>query len=194
VIDEFPQESYEFPQDPKQIRARIRRYERSLHQEQERFGHIRDGSGKRYLLGPLHLLMGDTDGAHQSYIWFDQTFPDDRDEPLNLMCWTLVLYRVDQLPAAVAKLRQTMLSNLYVLLHLLGLDQDVIDMWHPSNLAHPIYVGCIPESIFNPWEPPAIQWADAVYPNAPMRRVRERYIKIYTLNSKMNREDQDAAS
>jgi hypothetical protein len=87
-----------------------------------------------------------------------------------------------------------MLSNLYVLLHLLGLDQDVIDMWHPSNLARPSYVGYIPESIFNLWEPPAIQWADAVYPNAPMRRVRERYIEIYTLNSKMNREDQDAAS
>jgi hypothetical protein len=66
VIDEFPQDPYEFPQDPKQIRARIRRYERSLRQEQERFGHIGDGSGKRYLLGPLYLLMGDTDGAHQS--------------------------------------------------------------------------------------------------------------------------------
>ena len=88
VIDDFPQELYAFPQDPKKIRTRIRRYERSLRHEQERFGHIGDGSGKRYLLGPLYLLMDDTEGAHQSYIWYEQAFPDDSDEPLHLLCWT----------------------------------------------------------------------------------------------------------
>jgi len=72
------------------------------------------------------------------------------------------------------------LSNLYVLPHLLGLDQDVINMWHPSYLAHKSYVGCIPESIFHLWEPPAIQWADTVYHSEPIRRVRDRYIAIYT--------------
>jgi len=59
----------DFPRDPKKIRTRIRRYERALRQEQERFGHIGDGYGKRYLLGPLYLLMGDTQGALQSYAW-----------------------------------------------------------------------------------------------------------------------------
>lgn len=53
-------------------------------------------------------------------------------------------------------------------------------MWHPSNLAYPSYVGCILESVFNLWEPPAIHWADAVYHHEPMRRVRERYIEIYS--------------
>ena len=130
-------------------------------------------------LGPLYLLMGDTDGAHQSYVWFEQAFPDDSDDPLNLLCWTLVLYRVDQLHAAGAKLRQTMLSNLYLLPHLLGINQDVIEMWHPSNLAHKSYVACIPESIFDLWEPPAVHWAETVYHSEPMRRVRERYIEIY---------------
>ena len=145
-MDDFPHAPYDFPQDPKKIRARIRRYERSLRQEQERFGHIGDGYGKRYLLGPLYLLMGDTDGALQSYTWFDQTFAGDSDEPL----------------------------------HLLGMEQDVIEMWHPSHLPHKSYVACIPKSIFNLWEPPAIQWANTVYHSEPTRRVRERYIEIYT--------------
>ena len=91
-----------------------------------------------------------------------------------------MLYRVDQLHEAAAKLGQTMLSNLYLLPHLLGFDQDVIDMWHPSNLHHKSYVACIPESIFHLWEPPAIQWATTVYHSESIRRVRERYIEIYT--------------
>ena len=91
-----------------------------------------------------------------------------------------MLYRTEHLHEAAAKLGQTMLSNLYLLPHLLGLDQDVIDMLHPSNLAHKSYVGCIPESIFNLWEPPAIQWADSVYHSESVGRVRERYIEIYT--------------
>ena len=40
-----------FPDDPKKIRARIRSYERSLRKEQEEHGFIRDGYGKRHLLG-----------------------------------------------------------------------------------------------------------------------------------------------
>jgi hypothetical protein len=179
-MDDFPHAPYDFPQDLKKVRTRIRRYERSLRQEQERFGHIGGGYGKRYLLGPLYLLMGDTDGVLQSYTWFDQTFAGDSDEPLHLLCWALVLYRVGKLNQAEAKLRQTMLSNVYLVPHLLGMEQEVIEMWHPSNLAYKSYVACIPESTFHLWEPPAIQWANTVYHNESTRRVRERYIELYT--------------
>ena len=81
---------------------------------------------------------------------------------------------------AEAKLRQTMLSNLYLVPHVLGIEQDVLEMWHPSSLTVKRYLACIPESIFALWEPPARQWADRVYHSEPMRRVRERYIEIYT--------------
>ena len=67
----------QFPQDPKKIRARITRYRRALRKEQEAHGFIHDGYGKRYLLGPLYLLVGDVEGALQAYEWFDETFPDD---------------------------------------------------------------------------------------------------------------------
>ena len=78
---------YDFPQDPKKIRARIRRYERALRREQASYGFINDGGGQRYLLGLLYLLMGDTAGALQSFAWFAQTFPDDGCDPVQYLCW-----------------------------------------------------------------------------------------------------------
>lgn len=50
---------YQFPQEPKKIRAQITRYERELRKEKKKFGFISDGYGKRYLLGPLYMLSGD---------------------------------------------------------------------------------------------------------------------------------------
>lgn len=169
-----------FPQDPKQISTRIRRDERALRQEQKRFGVIRDGAGRRYRLGPLYVLMGDTQGALRSFAWFAETFPDDSGEPLHLLCWTLALYRVGQTEQATATLRQTMLSNLYLIPRVLGRDQDVIDMWHPSNRSEKSYAESLPDEFFTVWEPSALDWVRAVYESEPMRRVRDRYIAIYT--------------
>ena len=71
----------------KKIKARIRRYERSLRKEQAEYGFIDDGYGKRYLLGPLYLQIEDLLGALQSFRWFEQTFPDVRKivDPLQQM-------------------------------------------------------------------------------------------------------------
>jgi hypothetical protein len=171
---------YNFPQDPKKMRTRIRNDERALRREQERFGFIRDGAGKRYRLGPLYVLMGDMEGALRSFAWFAQTFPDDSGEPSHFLCWTLALYRTGQMEQATAKLCQTMLSNLYLIPRLLGLDQAVIDMWHPSNLSEKSYVDSLPDELFAVWEPSALQWVYSVYHREPMRRVRDRYIAIYT--------------
>jgi tetratricopeptide (TPR) repeat protein len=169
----------DFPQDPTKIRARIRRYERALRREQMAYGCIRDGAGKRYLLGPLYLLMGDTAGALQSLAWFAQTFPDDSGDPVQYLCWTLALYRAGDLKQAAAKLRQTMLANLYLLPRLLGLAQDPLDMWHPSNLTDKAYSDSVPDALLRLWDPAALHWAHTVYRSAPMQRVRRRYIAIY---------------
>ncbi len=66
-----------FPEDPKKTRAKIKRYERLLKKEYEEHGFYRDGYGKRYLLGPLYMLMGDIEGAVSFYDWFEKTFPLD---------------------------------------------------------------------------------------------------------------------
>ena len=112
---------YQFPKDPKKIRERIRRYERALRKEHQKFGFIDDGYGKRYLLGPLYLLLGDVQGAIKSFEWFDQTCVDDAGEPFQYLCWTLALYRAGKIEAGTQKLLQTMLSNLYLIPHLVGL-------------------------------------------------------------------------
>jgi len=122
-----------FPHDPRKIRARIRRYERALRREQASYGFINDGGGKRSLLGPLYLLMGDTAGALQSFTWFVRTFPDDSGDPLQSLCWTLALYRAGDLEHAATKLRQTMLSNLYLLPRLLGIAQQTASKFPLRN-------------------------------------------------------------
>lgn len=53
-----------FPTDPKKIRDTIRRYERAF-----KGPHYDDGPGKRFLLGPIYLLMGDTPGASLLTLW-----------------------------------------------------------------------------------------------------------------------------
>ena len=60
------------------------------------------------------MLINDHEGALQSYAWFEAQFPDDVGEPMQYLCWTLSLYRAGDLEAATSKLRQTMLSNLYI--------------------------------------------------------------------------------
>jgi hypothetical protein len=57
----------QFPTDPKKIKARITRYERELRQEYQTYRFIDDSAGKRYLLGPLYLLIGDLAGALKSF-------------------------------------------------------------------------------------------------------------------------------
>jgi hypothetical protein len=81
---------------------------------------------------------------------------------------------------AAAKLCQTMLSNLYLIPRLLGRDQEVIDMWHPTNLSEKSYVDSLPGELFAVWEPSALQWVHSLYHREPMRRVQDRYIVIYT--------------
>lgn len=169
----------QIPKDPKKIRERIRQHERELRNEEKRYGAIHDGAGKRYWLGPLYMVLGDVKGALKSFEWFEKSFPDDMGEPFQYLCWTLALYRSGDLAAASQKLRQTMLSNLYLIPHLLGLKQEVLDIWHGSNLDEKSYLQYIPPEIFKLWDEAALQWARETYHSPKLRQVRERYIEIY---------------
>ena len=168
-----------FPKDLKKIRSRIRSYERSLRQEKEHTGFISDGYGKRYLLCPLYMLLGDNDGALKSFAWFDETFPDDIGEPMQYLCWTLALYRSGEMDAAINKLCQAMLSNLYLVPALIGVEQDVLDIWHGSNMAEKMYLEYVPPEIFELWDEGALRWATEAYDRSDLQTVRERCIAIY---------------
>lgn len=167
------------PKDPQKIREQIHRYEQALKQERKRLGGIDDSAGKRYWLGPLYLLSGDLPGAVKSFRWFAKTFPDDSGEPFQYLCWSLALYRSGDLEAAAQKLQQTMLMNLYLLPHLLGLKQEPLEIWHASNRAEASYLQWVPPEIFKLWDADARRWAQAHYESSSFTQTRTRYIEIY---------------
>ena len=168
-----------FPKDPKKLKSKLRRYERELRKEQAMHGFIDDGGGKRYLLGPMYLLLDDTAGAVKSFAWFADTFPDDMGEPGFFLCWVVALYRTGNGAAATRKLRQAMLSNLYLIPYLIGQPQAEYDIWHGSNWDRPDYLQYIPPEYFTLWDDAARQWAAGLYHGPEFTAVRERYIEIY---------------
>ena len=169
---------YQFPKDKSKIRSRIRRYERELRKEKQLHGAIHDGGGKRYLVGILYMLLEDNDGALKSFRWFEKTFPDDVGEPFQYLCWTLALYRSDDKEAAKDKLIQTMLRNLYLLPQLLGIDQDIFDIWHSSNWDMKEYAESAAPEIFGLWTDEERKWVREAYGSQEVEEIQSRYIEI----------------
>jgi hypothetical protein len=54
------------------MRDRATRFKRALANEQRKFGHINDGAGKRYLIGPLYVLGGELTKALDFYNWYEK--------------------------------------------------------------------------------------------------------------------------
>jgi tetratricopeptide (TPR) repeat protein len=171
----------QFPKDPSKIRARIRRYERSMRKEYETHGSIHDGYGKRYLLGILYLLMDDWDGALAAFQWYERMFPDDVGEPFHFLSWALALYHAGQLEEAALRLRQAMLSNLYMIPRLLGIEQEELDLRYGSMEAEKDYLAYAAPEIWTLWDDEARAWARRMYECDDFQRVRERYIEIHEL-------------
>lgn len=167
------------PTDPRKIKAQITRYERELRKEYETHRFIDDSSGKRYLLAPLYLLLGDVAGAVKSFAWFEQMFPDDMGEPAHMLCWTLALYRAGDMNGASHKLLQTMLSNLYLLPQLIGHKQPRLNIWHGSNIEDKAYLQYIPPEIWKLWDAGALQWVQMQYESGEFGWIRKRYIEIH---------------
>jgi hypothetical protein len=163
--------------EQKRIRARIKRYERELAREKSGGGYG-DGAGKRYLLGPLYLLMGDLEGALRSYAWFEREFPDDSGEPGHCLCWALALRRGGDRHGATRRLGRAMLMNLYLLPRLLGEPISPLRIWHGSNLEEPDYVDQIPQEYFRLWDKEALDWASRCYHHPAFEAIRTRYVEI----------------
>ena len=169
----------QLPTDSRKIKVQITRYERELRKEYEGLRFYDDSSGKRYLIGPLYLLLDDVAGAVKSFTWFEQMFPGDMGEPAHLLCWTLALYRSGDLVGASNKLLQTMLSNLYLLPELFGQTQPRLKIWHGSNIEEETYLHYIPPEIWKLWDAKALQWAQAQYERPEFESVHARYIEIH---------------
>ena len=170
------------PQTEQQkIRSRLRSYERKLQQEKKKFGYYHDGAGKRYQIGPHYMLLGDNEGALKAFAWFEQEFDDDIGKPAHSLCWSLALYRAGNEIGAAKKLRQAMLSNLYLVPHLLGQPISEIDMWHGSSDAEPEHVDHIPDPYLQLWTDEEKRWAGRLYDSPGFRSARQRFIEISKL-------------
>lgn len=168
----------QFPDDPQKIRERIRRYENSLRKEFKMFDYISDGYGKRYLIGPMYLLVSDTAGAVKYFEWYEQQFPDDIGEPFHWLCWALALYQANDRENAARKLHRAMLSNLYLLPCLLGIEQPVLELRHGSNWEEKEYVEEGPVELLQLWDEQALAWAKELYQSEGFQKVRERSIEL----------------
>lgn len=106
--------------------------------------------------GPLYLLMDDVEGALKHYAWHAETCRDDVD-PIHLLCWTLARYRTGNLQSAASKLRQTMLSNLLLIPHLIGRPEDELGLDDETLFNEKFYMEYAPVEIFTLWmKPPSV--------------------------------------
>lgn len=160
------------------VRSRLRSYERKLEQEKREFGFYRDGAGKRYHVGPHYMLLGDNEGAIAAFEWFEREFEDDAGKPDHLLCWSLALLRSGDEAGAARKLRRAMLSNLYLLPHLLGNPIPEFGVEHGSSDDEPEYLSQIPGPYLALWSDEEKKWAASLYESAGFRDAREQVIEI----------------
>ena len=170
---------FDIPKDPRAIRARIRSYERKLRQEREDMGVYGDGAGKRYLLGPLYMAMGDDDGALESFAWFEREFGEDESDPMQCLCWALLLHRFGREHEAIAKLRRTMLENRYIFRRLLG--EDITDAGDYSDdgwdCEHYRAIN-VPAAFLDMWNEDELAWCRELHGGTEFTRIRQRFFDL----------------
>ncbi|MBL7716615.1 MAG: hypothetical protein JNL01_14215 [Bdellovibrionales bacterium] len=165
------------PKDPKKIRDRITRYEKTLKSRNHR-----DGSGLRFLLGPLYLLVGDAEGAEKSYAWYKRKFPDDMPEAFNHLCWVLTLLRTEKENQAKTKFRELVFSNLYSVPLLLKEPTQQHSFRHSSNWEYLSYITDGPcEEIFSLFDASELEWIRSEWRSKSIQDDVVRFIEIHKL-------------
>ncbi|MGY8771729.1 MAG: hypothetical protein ACKVH8_25210 [Pirellulales bacterium] len=167
-----------FPQTPKAIQARIRSYERKLKAELNEEYPGNDGYGKRYLLGILYMLMGDTPGALASFDWYEKNFPGDGGDAHQYLTWTLTLYRSDLKLEAFNKLYQTMFYNMHLVPHLLGKLEFPEDLEYSYDNYDLIVVKEFPDEALSLWSNEEKQWVEEVINSPEFSKNIDEYIKL----------------
>lgn len=170
---------YTLPDSVKKIRDRATRYKRALSKEQDEYGHINDGAGKRYLVGPLYILAGETQSAMAYYGWYEQEFEDDVGEPVHFLYWALALRRSGRLEESNTKLLEAMLSNVYMLPILFGIQRPDYDIWHSSNREYPDYLDYVPEEFLSDVSESEKNWFREQYESQRFRVIRNEYVSTY---------------
>ena len=170
---------YNFPKTEKTLKNRISSYKSSLLKEKKKFGYVNDGEGKRYLLFSLYLVLNNIEEARDYIEWYDNEFSDDVGEPIQKLCWTLILRRMGREAEARKMLAETMLSNLYIIPKVLDKAIEQHDIWHSSSDSHIGYVEYMPKEVAASITEAEISWINQEYDSLEFRRIRRRYIELF---------------
>lgn len=162
----------------KRYRDRANRNWRALRKEEEQYGAINDGGGKRYLAGIYYVLAGETEASAKYFSWFESKFPDDVGEPVFLLCWALAMHESGTVEQARHRFHLAMLSNLYLVPHLIGEPIGRVDMWHASNRDSADYLLQVEEWLSD-LPPEVVPWLRAEYEMKGAAQLRSEYIKTY---------------
>jgi hypothetical protein len=165
-----------FPKTPNGLSNQISRIRSQLTAFKKEYGFIDDGTGARYYLFYLYFLLGDNRRSSEYVRWYQKSFPDDICEPLALLCWALILNRMGK--DGDLLLARTMLSNVYLIPHLLGEDIDRVDMWHSSSDEDPDFIEYLPERIKEAIIDEDLAWIRERYESEKFQRVLKQHIEI----------------
>ena len=164
------------PKTPKGLSGKITKIRTQLSAFKRKQGFIDDGSGVRYYLFYLYFLLDDNRRSSEYLRWYKKEFPDDIGEPIQLLCWALILHRKGKY--ADYQLAITMLSNIYLLPHLLGDEINRVDMWHVSNYEEPDFIEYMPERVQEAITEADLDWIRKKYNSESFQKVLKRHIAI----------------
>jgi len=164
------------PKTPKGISNKITRIRSQLSAFKREYGFIDDGGGARYYLFYLYLLLEDNRRSSEYFRWYEKQFPDDSGEPIALLCWAIILNRMGK--DGRKKLAETMLSNLYILPHILAEKHDFNISKHSSNWSEEDLVDYIPDRIMEAIRSEDIAWIREQYETESFKSVLNRHVEI----------------
>jgi hypothetical protein len=175
------------PKTPKGISNRITKIRSQLSAFKREYGGHDDSGGARYYLFYLYFILGDNRRSSEYLRWFEKEFPDDSGEPFALLCWALILHRMGKDGSYI--LARTMLSNVYLIPHLLGESIDKIEMFNSSNWAQPGFMEYFPERVHEAINEEDLSWIREKYESDYFKKVLKRHIEIETELEKTPRGD-----
>ena len=111
----------------------------------------------------------------------DSEFPDDSGEPVQKLCWGIILKRLGKENEAKYKTAEMMLSNLYLIPRLAGKKiSRYNNMWHSSNYEEIEYLAYLPKQVINAITEDELKWLTSCYDSFEFEGIRKRYIEIFS--------------
>lgn len=179
------------PKTAKGLSSQITRIRAHLSACKREYGFIDDGAGDRYYLFNLYYLLDDNRRSSEYIRWSQKQFPDDSGEPSALLCWALMLHRMGKRGEHI--LGRTMLSNIYLIPHLLGERNERVEMWHSSNWEEPAYMVEIPERVLDALTDEDKTWIREAYQSEPFQNVLKRHIEVNQALESLQRGEERSA-